>query len=75
MIIILIVAWHNSFKGDFIMSFLLPVATVVLVLLGSVCIFIAIENDRRTSDHFLEKSSIDVNTSTGPVIKLIRRIL
>jgi hypothetical protein len=55
------------------MSFILPVATIVLVLLGSVCIFIAIENDRRTRDDFHGKSSIDENTSSAPAMKLYER--
>ncbi|MFB6362937.1 hypothetical protein ACFCP7_02605 [Paenibacillus elgii] len=32
------------------MELLLPITTVVLVILGSVCLFISIENDRRVRE-------------------------
>ncbi|MFB0845389.1 hypothetical protein [Paenibacillus oleatilyticus] len=32
------------------MDLLLPITTVVLVILGSVCLFISIENDRRVRE-------------------------
>lgn len=32
------------------MDLLLPITTVILVMLGSVCLFISIENDRRVRE-------------------------
>ncbi|CAH0120244.1 MULTISPECIES: hypothetical protein [unclassified Paenibacillus] len=34
------------------MNLLLPIATAVLVLLGSFCLFIAMENDRRARERW-----------------------
>lgn len=34
------------------MNLLLPIATAVLVLLGSFCLFIAMENDRRVRERW-----------------------
>ncbi|MFD0868943.1 Uncharacterised protein [Chlamydia abortus] len=58
------------------MSLLLPITTIILVLLGSACLFMAIEHDRRVSAQFSKKKASTVRAyGSGPVEGLRRLFL
>ncbi|GIP32224.1 hypothetical protein [Paenibacillus sp. J2TS4] len=47
------------------MSLLLPIVTIGLVLLGSVCLFIAMENDRRVNEQLRKEVPGKAQTELG----------